>query len=144
MSVIYFDTSALIKLIIVAAESPDLVSYARSAATADDVLLTSELGRTEVRRVLKRVRRARYTGEEVSEVFRLVQLLKFSEQDLLAAAEFPDFELGTLDAIHLAAALRARCDIMVTYDRRLFDVAPRYGVHSIRPGFPSGPETTRR
>lgn len=142
MSIVYFDTSALIKLVLVESESTAMIRYARSVAASNDVLLTSEIGRTEFSRVLKRVQRARYSGDEANEVFRVVQLLKFSEQDLIAAAGFPDFELRTLDAIHLAAALRARCDTMVTYDKRLFDIAPRYGVHTVRPRSAGDLETT--
>ena len=41
--------------------------------------------------------------------------------------------LGTLDALHLAVALRQRCDAMVTYDTRLSEAAVAHGLEVVAP-----------
>lgn len=54
------------------------------------------------------------------------------------AARLDPAELGSLDALHMAAALRLGPALgsMVSYDERMLDAAKRHGVAVAHPGWP--------
>lgn len=121
--VTYVDSSALVKLAVLEAESAALRAYLYRRRP----LVSSALARTEVGRALaplgpEAVRRGR-------EVLAGVDLVKVSDRLLEVAATLPPTQLRSLDAIHLATAdqLGAALGPVVTYDGRMASAARALG-----------------
>jgi predicted nucleic acid-binding protein len=123
--ILYVETSAAAKLIIEEPESSRLAAHLDRAVDQDDGLLSSMLLETELRRLAVR------TGVAQSVVTRLLERLDLLEIDRSLYREaglLPGPHLRSLDAIHVAAALRANADAMVTYDLRQADTADSVGL----------------
>ena len=123
--ILYIETSAAAKLIIDEPESPRLATHLDRAIDQDDGLLSSMLLETELRRLAVR------TGVGQAVVTRLLERLDLLEIDRSLYREaglLPGPHLRSLDAIHVAAALRANADAMVTYDLRQADAAESVGL----------------
>jgi predicted nucleic acid-binding protein len=119
---LYFDSSALVKLVTPEAESEALRSFIRSHR--GDERITSALARVELVRAVCRegplaITRAR------RELGRFYQLAVDTTVLDLAATVVPGTQLRSLDAIHLVSALRLGADLraIVSYDRRMLDTA---------------------
>ncbi len=132
MSRIYLDASALVKLVLPEAESPDLVAYlaaSRSSITTS-VVATIEVGRAA--RLADPGNEAALRATSLTDACELVEL----DSDLhLSASQLTPPQLRSLDAIHLASALRVRSAIdgFVTYDRRLGEAAQAAGLPVVSP-----------
>jgi predicted nucleic acid-binding protein len=123
--ILYVETSAAAKLIIEEPESSRLAAHLDRAVDQDDGLLSSMLLETELRRLAVR------TGVAQSVVTRLLEhfdLLEIDRSLYREAGLLPGPHLRSLDAIHVAAALRANADAMVTYDLRQADAADNVGL----------------
>jgi hypothetical protein len=123
--ILYVETSAAAKLIIEEPESSRLAAHLDRAVDQDDGLLSSMLLETELRRLAVR------TGVAQSVVTRLLEhfdLLEIDRSLYREAGLLPGPHLRSLDAIHVAAALRANADAMVTYDLRQADAADSVGL----------------
>jgi predicted nucleic acid-binding protein len=123
--ILYVETSAAAKLIIDESESSRLAAHLDRAVDQDDGLLSSMLLETELRRLAVR------TGVAQSVVTRLLErfdLLEIDRSLYREAGLLPGPNLRSLDAIHVAAALRANADAMVTYDLRQADAADSVGL----------------
>jgi predicted nucleic acid-binding protein len=123
--ILYVETSAAAKLIIEEPESSRLAAHLDRAVDQDDGLLSSMLLETELRRLAVR------TGVAQSVVTRLLERLDLLEIDRSLYREaglLAGPHLRSLDAIHVAAALRANADAMVTYDLRQADAADSVGL----------------
>ena len=131
---IYFDSSALMKLIRAEDETAPLREWLNGRPEAP--VVTSELGRVEV------LRAARRAGREVMAEARAVVSdlalvpLDRGVQDL--AVEIGGPLLRTLDALHLASALLLRDELtaFVAYDHRLVSAARAAGLPAVSPGQP--------
>jgi hypothetical protein len=142
--VIYFDTSALLKLIHDEPESPALGGYLRRHPTVGHV--SSELVRAELVRALSRLNYddqgtlldlecyERELGE-MGDLLQEVNTLAVSTEVLISAAALKGPFLRTLDAIHLATAARlgGRLTAFITYDRRLASAAADSGLPVVTP-----------
>jgi len=129
MSTVYVDTSALARVLL---DDPDkqvighsLTAFERKVASR---LLGVELRRIGLRREL--TSRAETLLSEVS-------LLPIDEQTLVAAETLTPANVGTLDAIHLATALRLAAedglDALMTYDKKLAQGAEEHGLAVLAP-----------
>jgi uncharacterized protein len=128
---LYFDTSALVKLVTAEPESAPLRSYL--SETGDDAEFTAAITRTELVRAAARLRDADIARQATLLLTRL-QFVEISRALLDAAADLPPPELRALDAIHLAAAMTAPdLRALVTYDRRLADAAAHAGLSVASP-----------
>ncbi|GAA0231370.1 type II toxin-antitoxin system VapC family toxin [Saccharothrix mutabilis subsp. mutabilis] len=128
---IYFDTSALVKLVQTESETAALREWIDSRTGVR--LLTSTLARVEL------VRAVRAEGDAAVRVATrlLVQLHQMPmTMDLLDAAGALPVPLRSLDAIHLASALRLRGELIafVAYDKRLLAAADELGLPVAAPG----------
>jgi len=123
-SLVYLDSSAILKLVVREPESPALFDW---LATRPE-RISSAVARVEVLRAL---RRAGPSGASVRhraiEVLDRIALLPIDRPILDAAGELSLPELRSLDAIHLATALSVGADLagLVTYDERLAAAAAR-------------------
>jgi uncharacterized protein len=127
---LYFDTSALIKLIVAEPETEALRAAVRSSTSAR---VSSDLTRTEL------VRAVRHGAPEralvAREVLESLTLLPITTETFESASRLDPSILRALDALHLAAALTLGDDLeaVVTYDRRLADACRAHGVAVLAP-----------
>lgn len=127
---ILVDTSALAKLLVEEAESPQVRDALASAAATGDVLAISTIAVTELRRLAIRLD---VDAERVEPVIQPFRILRLTEGMLQLAGRLPHRHLGTLDAIHLSTALTAEASAISTYDRRLAEAASIEGLALIPP-----------
>lgn len=131
--IIYCDSSALVKLVIDEPESAELEAWLSSQP--EPTLVSSVLARTEVVRAVART--------DPDAAHRAVNLLAAVSVVVLDAsladdaARLDPAELRSLDALHVAAALRLgpALGVMVSYDERILDVAQEHGVAVAHPGW---------
>lgn len=128
MSRWYIDTSAALKLIVnekesdvladvLADEQPDLVAC---------YLLETELRRSAWAHGLPQT--------DVSDLLDGIGLYEVPDALFREAGLLPGRGLRSLDALHVAAAVRIGVDRVVTYDRRMADAARSMGLRVHAPG----------
>ncbi|GAB3271580.1 type II toxin-antitoxin system VapC family toxin [Arthrobacter pigmenti] len=127
---IYVDTSALAKLVIVESETEALRAYFRDAAQTPTA--SSELALVEVRRAA--LRRNRETAESAEEVLARVDRYPLNSDVINRASSLEPSTLRTLDALHIATALELHATVVVTYDRRMFQACHANGLTAVAPG----------
>ncbi len=129
MSTVYVDTSALARVLL---DEPDRQLIGHSMATFDRRMASRLLG-VELRRVGLR----RELSSRAETLLADVSLLPIDEQTLAAAETLTPPGVGTLDAIHLATALRLAAegglDALMTYDKRLAQGAEEHGLAVLAP-----------
>ena len=108
-------------------ESSALRGYLRDRQ--EPIWFTAALARTELIRAVSRVAPPEAV-EHARSVLAGLDVVALTNRLLDAAAALTPFELRTLDAIHLAAALSAgnRLEAVVTYDVRMSDAADTVGL----------------
>ncbi|MEW2248756.1 type II toxin-antitoxin system VapC family toxin [Streptomyces sp. NPDC006975] len=142
---IYLDSCALVKLIVREKETDALVAFLEAQSQQRQV--TSELAITEVTRVIRRAR-CGPQGQTLLEESAFIRLLAAAEKRLSAtdqvtvdtallkaAGALEEFNLRSLDAIHLASALMLGPALtsFVTYDERLREHAENRGLVAVSP-----------
>jgi len=128
--ILYIETSAAAKLLVDEPASSRLAARLDSTVDQDDALLSSMLLETELRRLAVRVDLAQTAVTHLLERFDLME----TDRSLCREAGLlPGRHLRSLDALHLAAALRVGADVMVTYDRRQADAADAAGLPVLAP-----------
>ena len=122
----YFDTSALIKLVVAEPETSSLRLYLREIG--GDTLFTAALTRTELIRAVRRV--DVHALAVARRVLAGLATVNLTPAILDEAATLDPPLLRSLDAIHLAAAQRAGADLraVVTYDARMSEAATLLGI----------------
>lgn len=128
--ILYIETSAAAKLLVDEPASGRLAVRLDDAVDSDNALISSTLLETELRRLAVRVDLAQTAVTHLLERFDLVETDRslYREAGLL-----PGRHLRSLDALHLAAALRVDADVMVTYDHRQADAATAIGLPVLAP-----------
>ena len=137
----YIDTSAFIKRFIV---EPGSLEVEALIASGRYRLTISSLSLTEIRAVLKRQTRlgvitAQHASEAIEQTslelasnalgFQAVDGFIFNlAGDIIENLTAP---LGTLDAVHLASAKAARCEVMITADKQLLRAASEAGLRVV-------------
>lgn len=127
--VLFLDSSAVTKLVVVEPESAAL-----AARLAGHVLVGSALLVTEVSRAVRRAV-GRTHDDVLAGVLASIDLVVVDRSILNAATELQPVTLRTLDAVHLASALALgpRVAALVGYDDRLLDAARAAGIPVERP-----------
>lgn len=125
---VYVDTSALAALLVHQPESMAMATWldGTSATLVSTDLLEAELRRVAVRQGIDQSR--------VTDLLTGVSLAALDRAVYVAAGLLPMATLRTLDALHLAAAMRLGADAMLTYDHRLSDGARAVGITVLTPG----------
>ena len=131
MTMLYLDSSALVKLIVAEPESPALLKLLR----AWPIRVSSALSLAEVPRALRRAGFSAGARRRARDVLARINLVDIDRRVLAGAAALDPAALRTLDAIHLATALSIREDLqaVVTYDRRLTAAAQRAQLEVLAP-----------
>lgn len=128
MSRWYVDTSAALKLLVEEAESMAL------AEALDDEsleLVSCLLLETELRRAAARA--SQLTQAVVTQLLEGVALHELPSALFVEAGLLPGANLRSLDALHLAAAVRLEVNGVLTYDRRMAEAAESLGMRVIAP-----------
>ena len=128
---IYLDTSAFLKTVLVEPQSAALTAYL--TAFGSPRFVSSALLAVEARRSVLRA--------EPTSLPRLdLELLDVIQIDLTGvvletASRLPDPVLRTLDAIHVATALQIRedVDVLLSYDHRMLAAATAHGLPTASP-----------
>lgn len=127
---IYFDSSALVKLIAPEPESSALSEWVRERW--DTPRATSAVSKVDV---LRSFRDAGPAAEDLASI--IVSKLDHLpvEQDVLDAASDLSASVSPVDAIHLASALRADgVQAFVSYDPGVLEAARQAGLVTVSPG----------
>ena len=127
---LYADSSALVKLVIDELESEALERHLRDAP----IVATSRTAVVEVSRATRLANPAPEVREETDRLLSSCMLVEVSADLLRAASAVTSAMIRTLDAIHLASALRIEADELVAYDRRLAIAAAERGFRVASPG----------
>lgn len=127
--VVYLESSALVKLAIVEAESEAL----QRALEQWPRRTSSRLTVVEVLRTVRRRDRARESLAR--ELLTRLSLVALGDRILLTAALVEPVGLRSLDAIHLATALRLQTALaaFVSYDTRRLEAAEALGLPTASP-----------
>lgn len=128
MSLWYLDTSAALKLLV---EEDESEALARAIDGASPDLVGCWLLDTELRRAAQRD--TALTQEGVSDFLDGVDLYEVPASLFREAGLLPGANLRSLDALHLAAAVRIGVEHLVTYDARMSESARALGVSVIAP-----------
>lgn len=126
----YLDTSAAVKLIVAERGTKAL---RRWLAARDGKIASSDLLRPELLRATRTA--APEQMVQARAVLDSLVLLTLSTAMFERAAMLVPDQLGSLDSLHLAAALELGDDLegMVTYDRRLAEGAQVLGIRVVAP-----------
>lgn len=132
MTIIYADTSALLKRVLIEPQSDALRKVLRERHEAGDVLASSSLAWLEVYRSLRRLRTTDLELLASSALSGIVEI-PLTEAALTQARRVGPETLRSLDAIHLAAAVAVGATSMLTYDDRLGGAANLLGFEVLAP-----------
>jgi predicted nucleic acid-binding protein len=128
--VIYLDSSALLRLVVVESESDALQSW---LSDRPDPWTSSALAKIEVGRAARRV-----GGHAVTAARGVLRQVVVVPLDGVVdgATDVDPLPLRSLDAIHLASALSIAEEVshFVAYDKRLLAAAKRAGLATAAPG----------
>jgi predicted nucleic acid-binding protein len=114
-------------------EEPESAALERHLA-ASKMLATSRIALVEVSRATGMANSAPEVQAETGRLLASCVLIDVTDGLLRAAAGLADASIRTLDAIHLASALRIQADEMVAYDRRLAGAGAGHGLAVSAPG----------
>jgi uncharacterized protein len=123
----YLDTSAAAKLLVA---EPESVALAHWLDQPDLRPVATLLLETELRRLAVRLGLSQHA---VSEVLAGVELYALADTAYREAGTMPRRDLRSLDALHLAGALRLDVDFLVTYDERLAAAGVEVGLAVVAP-----------
>jgi predicted nucleic acid-binding protein len=119
-----------VKLVIEEPESAALVRHLGNG----QALVTSRIALVEVPRATGLANPEPAVQEEAQKLLASCMLIDVSDGLLRVAARLATAAIMTLDAIHLASALRIAADELVAYDRRLLRAAVERGLATSSPG----------
>jgi len=127
---VYLDTSALGRVVL---DEPDSDAISEALAGFDAVVSSRLLG-IELHRLGLRAEIAR---EEIETWLNAVALVPVEDTILTAAETISPASVATLDAIHLATAVRlateGHVEAIMTFDRRLAEGAREHGLPALSP-----------
>ncbi len=126
----YLDASAAAKLLVEEPESEGLVAYLERAVAAGDAVGSSHLLETELRRLGMRLA---IPQEHVTALLERMDLMTPDEAVFRTAGMLPGPTLRSLDALHVAAALRWGAGVMLTYDERQAAASRAVGLTVLAP-----------
>jgi predicted nucleic acid-binding protein len=119
-------------------EEPESAALARHLRD-DPVLVTSRIAIVEVSRATALANPSDQVRNETDRLLGSCMLVAVSAQVLRGARNLASSVVRTLDAIHLATALRVEPDELLGYDRRLLGAAAHHGLTAFSPGAESVP-----
>lgn len=129
-SVLYADTSALVKLVV---EEPESTILARLVAERAQPMATSAVSLVELLRAV-RIADAGGAVALARTLLAGIALVELDRRLLEAAVPYTSVRVRSLAAIHLVSALEVQARTMLVYDRRLAEAAEAVGIEPLAPG----------
>jgi predicted nucleic acid-binding protein len=126
---IYLDTSAAAKLLVEESESSRLAAFL-DGIEAEEHIMSSALLETELRRFGTRID---LPQSAVTDLLTRVGLVEPDRSLFYEAGLLPGRHLRSLDALHLARAVRVDASAVVAYDHRLLEAARSLGLETMSP-----------
>jgi predicted nucleic acid-binding protein len=126
---IYLDTSAAAKLLVEESESSRLAAFL-DGIEAEEHIMSSALLETELRRFGTRID---LPQSAVTDLLTRVGLVEPDRSLFYEAGLLPGRHLRSLDALHLATAVRVDASAVVAYDHRLLEAARSLGLETMSP-----------
>lgn len=127
---LYVDSSVVLRTILPAPQRAALRAWFATQENAGHRIVSSRLLRTEIIRML---RREGLPLTSADRVLRSIGLIALTD-DVASVAESIERHTTTLDALHLATALKlGEPATVVTHDQNLADVARHLGLSAIDP-----------
>ncbi len=123
--IVYVDASVLVTLIKHERTSASVIAYLDELAEDEHPLVSGQLVETEMRRVANRLG---IDQMSLLPVLERVNLVDQTPVDFRQAGTLQSRNLGTLDALHLATALRTRASAMLTFDSQLEQACSEMGI----------------
>ena len=125
----FYDSSALVKLVVVESESAAL----QRRLDGYSKRTTSALSIVEVSRAARR--RGPGLDARVHRLFRYVETIEIDDGILRLAASLEPPQVRSMDAVQLASALRVSAfDLdFIAYDKRILQAAARAGLRTLPP-----------
>ena len=127
---LYVETSAAAKLLVAEPESHTLSAHLDLLAAEDGAIVSSMLLETELRRLAVRID---LDQARVSDVLDRIDLYEPDRASFIEAGVLPGRYLRSLDALHVAMAIRVAADEMATYDDRHAEAARSVGLAVVAP-----------
>jgi len=128
-SSVYVDTSAIARMLL---DEPDKPAIEQRLEDFEE-RVASRLLRVELRRVGAR----EGVLDRADDLLKDISLVAMDEETLASAETLTPSTVTTLDAIHLATAVRlsraGELDALMTYDKRLADGARAHGITVLSP-----------
>lgn len=136
MTIVYVDSSALLKRVLSEPQSSAVTDALQAHATRRDLLTSSSVAWVEVARALRRAVEV-LPGLDLRTAYvdalSGIAELPLDDAVLTSARTVGGHLLRTLDAIHLASALAVGADTVMTFDDRLADAAAAVGLGAVAP-----------
>jgi predicted nucleic acid-binding protein len=126
----YLDTSAATKLLLREAETEALKAQLDDLHDGGLFVMGSSLLETELRRTATRTR---HPQSLVTNILDRLEMFDLDRSVFRAAGLLPGEHLRSLDALHLAAAIRVGADVIVSYDQRQIHAAREVGLGTLSP-----------
>lgn len=127
---VYVETSAAAKLLVEEPESAALSTYLDGLAADDVALVSGMLLETELRRLAVRHELSQLAVSDLLDRFDLIELDRSIHTE---AGLLPGTHLRSLDALHIAVAVRIGAESMVAYDVRQSESARAVGLRVVAP-----------
>ena len=126
----YVEGSAAAKVLFREAETDGLKRYLDKLVADEATVISSFVLETELRRAAVRESASQSLVTDILDRFDLVEPDRtvYREAGLLSGQN-----LRTLDALHVAVALRVGADVLVSYDQRQIEAAQSAGLHTASP-----------
>ena len=128
--ILYLESSAAVKLLVEEAESAALAAHLDAAVVAGDQVVSCVLLETELRRLAVRVG---VSQAAVTELLEGVDVAELERAQFRTAGLLSGEQLRSLDALHVASALRWQADAMLSYDIRQAQAAKDAGILVLAP-----------
>jgi predicted nucleic acid-binding protein len=119
-----------VKLVI---DEPETSALESHLAAHPAVMVTSRLATVEVARATKLANPSEEVQAEVDRLLSSCMLVAVSASLLRTSRKLTSVTVRTLDAIHLASALRVEADELLAYDHRLLVAASAQGLPILTP-----------
>jgi uncharacterized protein len=132
LTVVYVDSSALLKRVLIEPQSDALTQALNTHHGEGDLLVSSSLAWVEIWRGLRRLG-IQDLADSVASATAGIAEYPVSAQTFLLARSIGTDLLRTLDALHLAAAVSVGAEQVMTYDERLSEAARGVGLAILTP-----------
>ena len=123
--IVYLDASVAVATIKQEAGSAEVSEQLDSLTDDTHLIVSGRLLETEMRRTAKRLGISMAAVDSTLEALAIVE---HERTDFHRAGTFDSDNLGSLDALHLATALRVQADVMLTRDRSLASACETEGL----------------